>query len=561
MEQRSGASKERSGWIGIALGLATSAYVIAGLLAMWFRSPRVPYADQWRFYENLLSRTFPWNILAPDNGHHEILPNWINLADIYWVQGEQGLVIGVAIFCVAASFAIVAWSVGRTLRPGTQQLAVVLVFALGVFWLGNERILTHAREAIHAYMVTLFAFIAITLTGHESREGEGRRLAVASTFAMLAAFSFGSGIATFPAMFYLLGLRRARTRSWLLVCAFLALTLIAYTWGRSDATTSTVRFEPIAQAQLFLHWLAAPFVYLFWPFLDGDIAARLPSAGLREGAGWVAGTWTTLFGNIRDSRTPQIVVGLIGIGAFLLVSWRAFRCADSSARAQRLALGIATFGLTVGGVVALSRLDYFNEFPGQIQATRYLVWSSLFWSGLLAAALLQMRSARRAACVALLVALIVAPSQLWMDQLSISMRRAAEQVALGAAVGVIDRAEPSGETIPEEMLAALPLLAKRGITMYAWPETRLLGSAPDRLQTHPVAVGNLQLTEIDNRFDAPGMLVLFDAEPEHRRILIMDANGVVQGIAQRLPKNEAPGYRGWLRGVSERDSLQFVALP
>ncbi len=561
MQRKLEESMERARWLDFAIGFTLIAYVVAGLAAMWMRSPRVPYADQWRFYGNLLSRAFPWNVLATENGHHEVLPNWARIADIYWMQGDQNLLIGIAMLCAIGSFAVVAAAIGRGMKNASQRRAAIFAVALGVFWLGNERVLTHSSESIHAYMVTLFAFTAIVLAACEMRTGESRRIALASACAVLATFSFGSGIATFPALLFVLGLRQASVRSWIIVIFFLGLALVGYVFGKLDATTSTIRLEPVAQGQVWLHWLAAPFVYVFWPLLDSDIAARLPSGALRESASLVAGTWTSVFGSIRDTRMPQIMIGLTGICAFSLLSWRAFRDSGSTAGGQRVALGIAMFALAVGGAVVLSRLDYFDEFPGQIQATRYLVWSSLFWSGLLTAALLQLRSPRKAAWAALAVAVLMGPSQFWMDQLSVNMRVVAEQVALGGAIGVLDRAEPMGENVPEEMLAVLPGLSHRGIAMYAWPETQMLGRLFDFSTSRHLAARNVQLTEIDNRFGNPGMLVQFDLDESAPRVLLLDADGIVQGIAQRFQQRGAPNYRGWLRGIHDTGSLHFAALP
>jgi hypothetical protein len=422
------------------VGVATAFYVIAGLAAMALRTPRSPYADQWRFYSNLLSGDFPWNVLQPDNGHYEILANAIRLADIAWSNGDQNILIGVSKVLASASFALLASTMLRRASTPLHGWAASLALALGVFWLGNERALTHSSDSIHAYSVTFFAFAAIALASVDCSLKERSRMLIASGAALVATFSFGSGIAAFPAMLLVLVLRRAPRGSYAIVISFLALALLSYAFAKADATTATLRIDPIAQAKIFLHWLSAPLIYVFWPLLDVDIAARLPQSTLARLAGWFAQAWTSIFGDIRTSRAPQISVGMVGIVLFARLAWRVFTGDRNRTKAQRVCLGVASFGMVIGAVVALSRVEYFAEFPGQIQALRYVPWSSLFWAGVLATLLLQMTLARKAACVALIAAVTMAPSQLWLDQVAASMRLHAEQTSLGALVGVLDTA-------------------------------------------------------------------------------------------------------------------------
>src|SRR3546814_11047074 len=84
----------------IALAHAlTLLYALAGVAAMWWLSPRVPYADAWRFLGHFLQAPFPYDILAPDNGHHDLLPNAVRVLELHAFAAQQWLqvVVGLAL--------------------------------------------------------------------------------------------------------------------------------------------------------------------------------------------------------------------------------------------------------------------------------------------------------------------------------------------------------------------------------------------------------------------------------------------------------------------------------
>src|SRR3546814_3224080 len=58
-------------------------------------------------------------------------------------------------------------------------------------------------------------------------------------------------------------------------------------------------------------------------------------------------------------------------------------------------IGLACFAAAVGAMIATVRLDYFSAHPEQLLAPRYVVWSSLFWGGLLLATAAQARRPAR----------------------------------------------------------------------------------------------------------------------------------------------------------------------
>ncbi len=535
------------------------AVAATGLALMIVVSPRVPYADQWGFYRLLIEEPFGRYLFMAENGHREVLPKLARMAELRWLDADQSLQIGFAVVFALATLGVLVHATARARLAPAARLAVLAIGVLGVFWTGNQRALAHPNDAIHAYLVTFFAFAGFVLVLRASGRDETRRAILAASCGLAATFSFGSGIAALPAMLFVLALRRAPWAAWWPLLAGLAIAFALYLTGAAEATTTTLRFDPLAQLAIGLHWLAAPLVYVFWPLLDPAIAAQLPAGPTRAVATAVAEAWAGMFGPIDASRSPQIVVGATGLAWFLAACLRAWREREGDAPIARLALGITGFAACVGAIVALSRATYFVLLPDQIQAPRYLVWSSLFWAGLLMASLARSRVPARAIGVALAVLLVVAPSEAWMGRLALTMRSAADQVAIGATVGVLAEDEPLGENLIDQVRALVPVLRERGEMMFAWPEAAALGTVPAHVSG--VVVSDMRVEPVTNRFTGDGARVTLTVEDATAaRLVVLDPDGRVQGLVVRDPLPGDDGYRGWVRGHPDMTSWRVVAM-
>lgn len=540
----------------IATMFVAFAVVVIGVMAMGLLSPQVPYADQWRFYARLIGQPFPANVLAADNGHREVLPNLVRLAELRWFDASQRLQIAAGIVLALATWLLLARTIWRDAAAPALRVAASLALAIGVFWLGNERALAHANDAVHAYFVTTFLVLGMLLVARARPHGEARRSALATLCALAATFSFGSGIASLPALLFVLGLRRAPLRAWLPVVAGLVIAVVLYLGDTADEATATLRVDLFAQLGILLRWLAAPFVYVFWPFVDPQVATMLPPPA-RDVAVPVATAWTGLFGDVHRASWPQAIIGAIGVAWLIAAGAREWRTFRTRGQAPRVALGLACFALAVGAIVAVSRLEYFLVHPDQVQAPRYLVWSSLFWCGLVIAALLRARRVRLGFALALGAAALIAPSQVWMGRLASNMQVAAEQAALGGVVGVIALDEPLGETVFDELAQVLPLLEREGVAMYAWPESPWLDRVPPTGRVRVLDGAVVQAETIDNRFSGDGMRVRVHAQVRgEARVMILDAQGILRGMAMRDPAAGSGRWRGWIRGRHEAAELR-----
>jgi hypothetical protein len=242
------------------------------------------------------------------------------------------------------------------------------------------------------------------------------------------------------------------------------------------------------------------------------------------------------------ARWPHLAWGLLG--AVLLV-WALVRNARRGSALGLMGTASAAFALCVGVLIVLVRASYFEQHPDQLLAPRYLVWSSLFWVGLLLA-LIDALKPTRAALLALMTCVLLLPSQLWMFRVGLGQTETAERTAVAAAVGVIAPDLSLGETELKDLAAALPLLREAGASVFAWPETQRLDQVNDPAGLRWVEVQSLRVEAVGNRLGAPGRRVAFEAtQARSERLLLMDEGGVARGLARR----ERDGrWLGWMRG-------------
>jgi hypothetical protein len=372
---------------------------------------------------------------------------------------------------------------------------------------------------------------------------------------MFATFSFGSGVASFAALFALLFVRRSPTRQWLLALIATVATLLAY--FALDNAGGAHALDPFGVALTSLRLLGAPFVYLFWPLLDPAAAAASP-APLQGALLTIANAWTAQFGDIRHSVFPQAVLGALAVALTVAFGLRLRRASRNAARTACLGFALACFGIAVAALIALARQDYFAVYDDQIIAPRYLPWSSLCWAGLLIAAFAQMRAPRRAALLALTLALVALPSEIGMGALARRVREVAEDAALYAAVGVAPLSVSLGEaTSIEDLRPALPLLRDARAAVFAWPEYALLGERvpADRL---PLVAFGVTAQPLVNSFEGEGTRIVaqFSVAPCAPRVVVASGGHAI-GLLRRST-DEA--WRGVARGHVSSPELSFYSL-
>lgn len=537
-------------------GAIAAIYAGIGLCLMVLAAPKVPYADPWRFLASYLEHPFPANVLMADNGHREVLPNLVRFTELQWFGANQWLQIGVGLGLALATLA--AWIRALHGAERTARAAAAAISCIGLFWLGNCRKLAHGNESVSMFCVLLCLVLGLRALTARGQAASGRRTWLAAAAGVLATLSFGSGVATFAAFAAVLVVQRAPLRTWLplaigAVGAAIALLLA----GGGDRAHAEI--APVEQFGQLLRWLGAPFVWACSPLLDPAHAARLPWEFLRAPLGMVANPVAAAFGPPLEARWPGTALGGLGVLWLLVATVRLWRRRDAASH-EHFALGIAWFGLAVGGLVVALRLDYFRHHPDQVTSQRYLPWSMLLWTGLwLGFVLREGRSLRMLAVAVLGLALALAPSQVWTGRNAWRLQRTAELTALGAAVGVLDIDYPLVETDPQDLLRAVPLLQAAHASVFAWPETRLLGERPAAQRLVPVELREVTVARVANRFGSPGSRVVFQAASEaHGVLVLLDGAGTACGLVTRLAFEDV--WRGWCRGEPSPAELRAAQL-
>lgn len=432
------------------------------------------YADPWRTYPKLLSLPFPDSLLFLDNGHRPVVASILRLLDLHLLAGNQRLLQGAGIVLVGVSVAAGCWTALRSRASSrAARAAAALLVVAAVCWLGNARFLGHPFEASHAYLVLACVFLigALAAGGLERPVMSTRRLAAVCALGAIAAFSFAPGLCALPALAAtLLVARRHRDAAhvlagWMVV---LALYLAA---PETEGIAQVIALDPARNLRVLMLWLSAPPTMALLPMLDPATTVPGLPAPLARVVAAVAGEFAARFGSARTGTTPQLLLGLCVLCLALVASVRAWR-----AQPGRLAvLGqlMTAFGLVTGGLIAITRLAYFDAQPDQVFANRYLPWSSLFWGGLAVSWIADLDARGRARALGAARVLVLGCA-LWLLATGFGYRAWAQAVqelahrhALAVATSAFDVEQKLGESLLADLVAAAPVLRRHAVGPFA----------------------------------------------------------------------------------------------
>lgn len=530
-------------------------YVISGLAVMILLSPQIPYADSWRFLAQLVELPFPQNILTPDNGHREIIPNLIRLADLYWFSASQSL----QIFCGIA-FALLTLGVflgniyASQIAPATKTI-VILFGVLAIFWLGNIRVLGHASEAIHAYLITACLIQGVALLINDTAKPTRYFLkeCYVGALGFIASFSFGSGIACFAAFFLVLAIQKSRWQLWLGVTLWFLLVIALSIFSGS---TGCFIFSPFAQLNTLLSWISAPIVYAAWPLLDPAIAAQIPVKIIQQFSVDISTSVEKEIGPIVLGPWP---IKLISLTALLLLLRETWFLRFRYSAIPMLGVAISWFSVAVGGLIAIGRYEYFLDNPDQVMAARYIVWSSWFWAGLGIAIISRKTENSIYLVVALCMSLVLLPSQIWMTKLGISTKNASEFGALAVALDAYNSDTKLGENIPAEISHILPELKDRKAGIFLWPEMNLLNdhsSVQKLIVTDAILIKSKIVINLSG--DERQELTVSCKNCVNKNLLVLNQQDEVIGLVRKMV--DSNNWIGWVKILKPDDRFRFVII-
>ncbi len=467
-----------------------------------------PLFDQFRLYDIYLSQPFPDNVLQLENGHRPVVPSLLRLAEIHWLQANQLLQIILGASFAAATSLAIAWFGwrSRTLSLAARAASVMLA-VIGVFWLANARMLLHGNELVHAYLIML------CLVGGSfcvDRAGSGAPIAwmsLASLCAAVATFSFGPGIAAFPALLFIGWLQRVPWRALALPAATLVICLVLYLFvlPGDQGVRGQLDLRPGAGLAFSARWLSSPWIVAWLGLGDSELYGwaqeflrpnPLPATliDLSE----TTQRWTGL----RWTREGGTAIGISGVCLllFLLAPYLVRR--ERPGRLECVAICLCLFALATAVIIGFGRLHYLEMFPIQVFADRYLLWPCLYWLGLGLLLLRRLAATARprqsfAAALFLLVPLIAWPTHALWAGWGATVYRNAQQSAASARSDALDARHFNENAAAglEVTLRTLNLLRERRLAMFAEPGSDLLGKRylghlrdSQRVMAHPLGM-------------------------------------------------------------------------
>lgn len=573
--------------------LTATTCALTGLVAVAnFAFPQ-PAFDQWHFYQTYLTQPFPENVLQLENGHRPIIPALLRVAEITWFHGGQSLQIVFGTTCAALTALVLAWIVWceRTM-PLALRAGGVMFAAITVWWLGNARMLMHSNESVHVYLVML-SVVGGTLCVWRAAQSRQLRWAVASTACcMLATFCFGAGISAFPAMAVLALSLRLPWRHVATLGMGLAIALVLYlvVLPGNGGVRGSLDFRPVDSLVTSARWLSSPWVNSWLGLADPPLQAWVSEDAARH---WLsrfalrsAQGFKTLGIDWRGWLPPAI--GFAGLIALAVATLRRLHRWRTAQRSEVVALGVCLFAAATGILIGIGRLGYFDQYPEQVFADRYLVWPCLFWFGL---AILGLHAAAKRSgprlCTAIAAAALVVPAVFFATHMSYSgwssyIYQSNQRSAAAARSDVFDADvfPDNADASRSDVLAVLALLQQRQLAMFAEPGSEWLGrtwdktpsSSPD-VEVH--IMGTKPLTDARDgsaalRFEGwvthgPGAL-------RHAGFLgVLDDRGVVCGFAEysfispaadalRLSLPRKRGFNGYVRHYDAQREYRLVAL-
>ncbi len=320
------------------------------------------FADQWRIYTDYFNKSFPLNIFAIQNGHHPVIAGLFFLLDLKFFQGKQIFLLFVGTSLAVLTAIGLLWPTLKSHRISFfYKSAAIYIVVSGMFWLGNHRILVHANESVHAYLVTVFLLAAIAALVRckncRSKLTADLWCVAACVFSQLAVFSFGAGIAVPPTLFILALLARLPVGQFVILAVNMVVTALIYLVMPSASNVAGVLLASGHHLQKLINifYLAgAPLAFLLSPqfsFMQTAVWIREYLCPIVGGL-CLLGVMAKIIRIIAKKKQPVVVYNIIGLSIF---SW-----------------------ITIV-LIAVMRANYFTIYPQQVFANRYLLWSNLLW--------------------------------------------------------------------------------------------------------------------------------------------------------------------------------------
>jgi hypothetical protein len=467
------------------MGLA-ALIVLSSVVTIWRYGFGELFQDQFRIYRRVFEVGLPSILFQRDNEHRLVFSSVVRWLELHLAGGDQRLGIVSGLIAMVTTWMLIvreAWrEAGDT---GLRAAAVALLGALALFWAGSARLQFHGNETLQVFIVIAMALVANRMVSDDTRSPVSR-WAIAILAGFVALLSFGFGMAVFAGMITLAVVLGRRVSEVLAAIAATAVALVVYLFvlPGGDAVRGNLSFELWPILWTAVTWLGSAVVAAWLGLglegLFGLSPERIAEAGMIGGGLVRSSEAVTRALGIGTPTSAAFVAGTCGLLVLAGLAWRVWRAPERAGAIERMGLGLALFAAAAAGLVALGRFEYFRVHPDQVLADRYVLWTSVFWFGILTAAMARCRPAPLVALALVLPILLLPSHQIgvgWASALGrIVEARAAEAQAGVRTDGWLPFADLPDIAAVDESLA---FYRENQLAMFRLPRARALGQLLD----------------------------------------------------------------------------------
>ncbi len=358
---------------GYAL-LSAAFFFVTGIAYLVLGRWPVTHQDFWRIYDTCLHRSWLYSTALKYNGHSHFFPAQLWLADLRWLSGNQDFLFAAGLLFQLIGTGVLVAVIWRDMSIArTTRVVATMVVIVSAFWMGRASMTATGGFNCCYSLVLSCAALSFYFLGSLARGARGHAslLAMIVICNTIASFSFGTGLTTWPASLFIGYCLRLRAR--ILFVLALAAIIIALIFV---ALPSREAGGPLAVG---IHW-AQPATYLT---LVHYFCRLLGSPVLHSCQAWITG---------KTPPSDQLSLlamglGVVGVTLTSVVFVVKLTRRNLSAGLETIGLGLITLNFTAFALITLARADHIRILPEELDAPRYLYWSSLFWAGLLLFAL------------------------------------------------------------------------------------------------------------------------------------------------------------------------------
>lgn len=508
----------------LLIAAGTLAFLLSGCFYLYDGRWTETRLDFWRIYDVCLNQPGLRSALIKVNNHSLFFPSLIWLADIRFFHNNQEVLFHVGMILLCSTVALLLVFVWRDVTLNiTTKLSATLVVVVANFWMVRSSITASGGFNCICSLAIGGAILAIYYL-QRSKERPWLSIAVVAS-GFVASFSFGAGLALWPALFVLAwSLRLPHRTLWLVLISGVAAAIIYKILPGAEPSIRSKDAISIASGLYRLsRLLGAPFLY-------------------------ATAAWRTQYLSAQAAELSGIpfAFGILGLGlSVIAIASAVIRRNVGRSQVQIIALGLIIFSIMAMVFAVLGRTEQMRVVPTEVLAPRYTFWTTLFWAGLLLSVLAQAEKVRwlryPTAIVCLAAPVYVFPEHYREAINSRNARFLAESAATGLINGVRDaQAVKALSGIPSQVYHLVPQYRARYLDMFAdrlqnWigrPETILKDGRYQATGLRGILAAN-SITECDN--GAPAARFAGWAVEERsipRYLVIINSNGVVCGVAR-----------------------------